>query len=744
MASREQIDRIIERAANYATTNKHLYVTVEYLLWSLLHEDAIVDLLLKIGAKPNHIKHECADFISNSDSSNSPLGDNQSLKRTAAFTRVFQRALTQTVFSGSNELSVEGLLLSILAEKDSHAVYFLEKYGATYDKVVQHLKETTEQARKEEENPLKLYCRNLVEDSKDGLIDPVIGRETVIEDTIEILARRKKNNVIYVGEPGVGKTAVIEGIAKKISDGDVPEAISDKVIYSLDIGAMLAGTKFRGEFEERFKGVLDEVEKKENVILFIDEIHMIMGAGATQGSTIDASNMMKPLLAKGKLMCIGATTFDEFSQHMEKDHALMRRFQKYVIEEPTVEDSKRILAGLEKYYVEFHGIQYEPETLDMCVDMSNRYIHNKFLPDKAIDIMDAAGARAKLTGKESVSMDIIIETVAKLAKIPVSMISVKENEVIKHLNSRLKDVVFGQDEAIDHIVEAIEVAKSGLREENKPIGCFMFVGQTGTGKTHLAKKLAENLSTKLVRFDMSEYQEKHSVSKLIGAPPGYVGHGEGKMGEGQLIAEVEENPNCVLLIDEIEKAAPEVTQILLQVMDDARLTSSKGKIINFRDVIIIMTSNSGAAKAEKRGIGFHAETYNVDAMTETLKANFPPEFRNRLDAVVTFNRLDDDVLSMIVDAEIKKLNDLMKDKNVEVTLTTKAKQWFAKNGYDDAMGARPMKRLIQEQIKKPLSKEILYGKLVDGGNAVVDIDDLGDPTIIVREKALAVVEDEQM
>lgn len=743
MSSKEQIDRIIERAGNFATTNGHLYVTVEYLLWSLLHENQIVDLLVNIGAKPSHIKHECANFISGSDASNAPLRDNQALKRTAAFTRVFQRALTQTMFSGNNELTVEGLLLSIFAEKDSHAVYFLEKHGATYDKVTQYLKETAEKARKEEENPLKLYCRNLVEESKEGLIDPVIGRETVIEDTIEILARRKKNNVIFVGEPGVGKTAVIEGIAKKISDGDVPEAIADKVIYSLDIGAMLAGTKFRGEFEERFKGVLREVEKRDDIILFIDEIHMIMGAGATQGNAIDASNMMKPLLAKGKLMCIGATTYDEFSQHMEKDHALMRRFQKYVIEEPSVEDSKRILAGLEKYYVEFHGVQYAPETLDMCVDMSHRYIHNKFLPDKAIDIMDAAGARAKLAGNKKVTVDTIIETVAKLAKIPVSMISVRENDLVKHLNSRLKDVVFGQDEAIDRIVEAIEVAKSGLREENKPVGCFMFVGQTGTGKTHLAKELAKNLNTKLVRFDMSEYQEKHSVSKLIGAPPGYVGHGEGKMGEGQLIAEVEENPNCVLLIDEIEKAAPEVNQVLLQVLDDARLTSSKGKVVNFRDVIIIMTSNSGAVEAEKRGIGFHAEAYKVDAMSNAIKENFPPEFRNRLDAIVTFNRLDDDVLCMVVDAEIKKLNDLMKDKNVEVTLTTKAKQWFAKNGYSESMGARPMKRLIENKIKKPLSKEILYGELYNGGYAVVDINDLGDPIITIR-KNVAVVEDEQL
>jgi ATP-dependent Clp protease ATP-binding subunit ClpA len=738
MSNNKRIEKMIDRAVFYATDNHHEYVTIEHLLWSLLHEKEVCNLLLSIGSQPTKIKNDCTNFLSDpSHELPEALRNSQEPRRTNALSRVFQRALTQLVFSGRNELTVEAVLLSILSEEKSHAAFFLGKHGVTREKIINQLRADGEgQVGGAEGSPLERFCRNLNKDSEDGHIDPVVGRETEVADTIEILAKRKKNNVIYVGEPGVGKTAVAEGIAKMIVDGAVPEAIKGKTVYSLDIGTMLAGTKFRGDFEERLKGVLDEIEAKGNVILFIDEIHMIMGAGSTSGNTMDASNMLKPLLAKGKLMCIGATTYDEYAEHIEKDKALMRRFTKYDIKEPSIEDSKRVLAGLEKYYVDFHKVQYAEGTLDLCVDLSARYIHNKFLPDKAIDIMDSAGAKAKLEEIAVVDADLVLATVAKLAKIPLSMISLKEVEVVQNLEAKLKNKVFGQDKAVDIIVDAVEVAKSGLRDPGKPIANLLFVGPTGTGKTFLCKQLAQALSTKLVRFDMSEYQEKHSVSRLIGAPPGYVGHGEGKMGDGQLISEIEENPNCILLLDEIEKAAPEVAQVMLQVMDDGRLTSSKGKTVSFENVVIVMTSNLGAADAEKRGIGFQAQTFNSDAIADNVKKFFPPEFRNRLDAVVQFNSLTMGEMFYIVDAEIDKVNEQLSSKSVAVTLTNAAREWLAKNGYDPQMGARPLGRLIQDKIKKPLSKKILYGDLNGGGRATVNV---ADDDIVIETPVVAAI-----
>lgn len=736
MSNNKRIEKMIDRAVFFATDNNHEYVTVEHLLWSLLHEKEVCTLLLNIGTQPTKIKNDCTNFLSDpSHELPEALRGHQEPRRTNALSRVFQRALTQIVFSGRNELTVEAVLLSILSEDKSHAAFFLGKHGVTREKIINQLRTEGEGQAGGEGSPLERFCRNLNKDSEDGHIDPVVGRETEVADTIEILAKRKKNNVIYVGEPGVGKTAVAEGIAKMIVDGAVPEAIRSKTVYSLDIGAMLAGTKFRGDFEERLKGVLDEIEAKGDVILFIDEIHMIMGAGSTSGNTMDASNMLKPLLAKGKLMCIGATTYDEYSEHIEKDKALMRRFTKYDIKEPSIEDSKRVLAGLEKYYVDFHKVQYAEGTLDLCVELSARYIHNKFLPDKAIDIMDSAGAKAKLEEMAEVDNDLILATVAKLAKIPLSMISLKDVEVVQNLEAKLKNKVFGQDKAVDIIVDAVEVAKSGLREPGKPIANLLFVGPTGTGKTFLCKQLAQALGSKLVRFDMSEYQEKHSVSRLIGAPPGYVGHGEGKMGDGQLISEIEENPNCILLLDEIEKAAPEVAQVMLQVMDDGRLTSSKGKTVSFENVVIVMTSNLGAADAEKRGIGFHGTTFNHDAIADNVKKFFPPEFRNRLDATVQFNSLTMSEIYFIVDAEIDKVNEQLANKGVTITLANTAREWLAKHGYDPQMGARPLGRLIQDKIKKPLSKQILYGQLNDGGRAIVNV---SDDEIVIEVPAVAV------
>lgn len=725
MSDNKRIEAVIDRAVYYANDNNHEYVTIEHLLWSLVNEKEITDLLLNIGTQPSKIKHDCATFLSDpSHELPAHLHGNVPPKRTSALSRVFQRALTQLVFSGRGELTLEGVLLSILSEENSHAAFFLSSNNVTRKAIVEQLRKEDEKQQSGDDSPLNKYCRNLNADCGNGQIDPVIGREQEVADTIEILARRKKNNVCYTGEPGVGKTALAEGLAKKIVDKEVPEAIQDKTVYSLDIGLMLAGTKFRGDFEERLKGVLEEIEQKGNVILFIDEIHMIMGAGSTNGSGgMDASNMLKPMLAKGKLMCVGATTPDEFSEHIEKDKALMRRFQRYSIDEPSVEDSKRILAGLEKYYVDFHKVDYNKNTLDLCVDLSVRYMKQKFLPDKAIDIMDAAGAKAKLEEMPQVTEDLILATVSKMAKIPVDMLSLKENDVIRTLDAKLKDKVFGQDDAIETIVEAVEIAKSGLRTPGKPVGNFLFVGPTGTGKTYICKQLAKNLNTKLVRFDMSEYMEKHSVAKFIGAPPGYVGHGEGKMGDGLLVSQVEENPHCILLLDEFEKAHQDVQNILLQVMDDGRLTSSKGKTVDFESVTIIMTSNAGARQAENRGIGFGAADYNASAMQDEVNKMFAPEFRNRLDAIIEFNKLSEDNMYLIVDAEIVKINEQLANKRVNVTLANPGREWLAREGYDPLMGARPLERLIQQVVKKPLSKEMLYGGLQNGGRVKIDVKD---------------------
>lgn len=717
-----KVEKMIERSANLANDNNHEYVTLEHILLSLLHEKEISELILSIGAQPAKIKNEVIQFLAD-PTLRKPSHIDQKLpaRRTAAVTRTFQRALTEMAFTGKTELGVEGVLLSILSEEQAHAYFFLKKNGVTREKLVNQLREQADQSNKAEQTPLQQYCRNLNHEAELGDIDPVIGRKQEIADTIEVLARRKKCNSILVGDAGVGKSSICEGLAKRIVDKEVPKALQDKVVYSLDLGAMLAGTKFRGDFEERMKGVLDEIVKHGNVILFIDEIHMILGAGSTTGGAMDAANLLKPLLAKGKLMCVGATTYDEYATHFEKDKALVRRFQKIDILPPSTAESKLILQGLEKHYSKFHNVKYADGTLDLCVDLSVRYLKNKLLPDKAIDIMDTAGAKTKLLEKSEVTVDLILDTVSKMAKIPLNMISMKENTDLENLAPRLKDKVYGQDAAVDILTEAIYVAKSGLRDPGKPVGNFLFLGPTGCGKTMLAKKMAETLGSKLVRFDMSEYQEKHSVSKLIGAPPGYVGHGEGKMGDGLLISEVENNPNCVLLLDEIEKSAQEVYTVLLQVMDDGRLTSSKGKTVDFSNVILIMTSNLGAADSEKNRIGFGAGDAKSAITDEAVKKFFTPEFRNRLDCTINFNKLTINEMNLIVNAEIDKTNEMLSTKGVTINLTADARKWFAENGYDPKMGARPLVRLIETKIKKPLAKEILFGKLKNGGRANITI-----------------------
>lgn len=718
----KKVEKMIERAVALANDNNHEYVTLEHILLSLLTEKEINDLLIAIKVTPSKIKADTIQFLSGAEHKKPEHLKDTPAKRTAVLNRTFQRALTQVMFSGSKDLTLESVLLSILSEDTSHAYFFLGKNGVTREKIINELRKAEEKQGEKEETPLDQYARNLNREASDGTIDPVIGREKEVADIIEILARRKKNNVVCVGEPGVGKTALAEGMALKIINKEVPPALQDKVVYSLDLGALLAGTKFRGDFEERLKGVLDQVKKLGNVIMFIDEIHMILGAGSTTGSQMDAGNLLKPMLAKGQLMCVGATTFDEYHEHFEKDKALVRRFQKYDINQPSAEQTKQILRGVIKHYEKFHNVTYDEGTTDLCVDLADRYMKSKFFPDKALDIMDAAGAKAKLLETGTVTIDIVLDQGAKIAKIPREMIDQKENTTLERLAPTMKDKVYGQDAAIDSLVEAIYLAKAGLRNPAKPIGSFLFTGPTGTGKTYTAKKLAEGLGVKFVRFDMSEYMEQHTVSKLIGAPPGYVGHGEGKMGEGQLIQEIETNPNCVLLLDEVEKAHPSVMTVLLQVMDDGRLTSSKGKTVDFSNVIIIMSANLGAADAEKLRIGFGNQD-NSQAVDAEIKKFFSPEFRNRLDGIVKFNKLTPAEMNLIVNAEVEKTQLMLNPRNVTINVTQQARDYLADKGYDPKMGARPFERLFEKLVKKPLSLEMLFGKLKNGGRANVDLVD---------------------
>ena len=724
----KQVEKMVERAVSIAKTNHHEYVTLEHMLLSLLHEDSINTILVEVGTTPSKIKHDVIQFLGDPMLRNPDALKDVPPKRTPTLNRTFQRALTQLVFSGRTELTNEALLVSILSEDTSHAYFFLTNHGVTRDKLIAQFRKTDDTDGAAGKTPLDRYCRNLNQEAADGGIDPVIGRDREIADTIEILARRKKSNIIYVGEAGVGKTSIAEGLASKIVDKQVPKALSGKVVYSLDLGAMLAGTKYRGDFEERLKGVLDQVKKLGNVIMFIDEIHMILGAGSSSGNQMDASNLLKPMLAKGQLTCVGATTYDEYHEHFEKDKALVRRFQKYDIEPPSAAQTKLILHGVTDQYQKYHGVTYDEGTVDLCVDLADRYMKAKFFPDKAFDVMDAAGAKAKLMDSPSVTTQMVMSMAAKLARIPVDMMDIKANAALITLAPKLKDRVYGQDIAIDKLVEAIYIAKAGLRKPGKPIGSFLFTGATGTGKTFTAQTLADVLGIHFQRFDMSEYMEKHTVSKFIGAPPGYVGHGEGKTGDGQLIQAVDTYPNCVLLLDEVEKAHPDVLTVLLQVMDAGRLTSSKGKTVDFSNVTLIMSANLGAADSERLKIGF-GDQDNGAVVDAEIKRFFSPEFRNRLDAVVKFNKLTMVEMGMIVNSEVDKCQAMLLDKGVTLSVTAVARAHLAQVGYDPKMGARPFERLFEDRVKRPLSKELLFGGLADGGEAVVDLVD-GEITVV--------------
>ena len=704
------VDNVIECAIEYAEDRQHEYVTVEHLMLCLLENEEIIEIVDNITSDREVAINDLKNYLDDKDF-NGLVGETPwdgKPKKTTSVERVMQRAFAQVIFSARDQINPVDIFVSILSEDKSHAQYFCELNGINRLAVVEYITKhiTTAQSLKEAEE----FLINLNERAAQSEIDPLIGRQDEVEDVVHILARRKKNNPLLIGEPGVGKTAIAEGLALKIVEGQVPNALKEKIVYSLDVGGLLAGTRYRGDFEERIKVVLDSLEKNKNVILFIDEIHMIMGAGSAGGSSVDIANLMKPILGRGKLLTMGATTSDEYSTHFEKDRALMRRFQRVEVEPTDVETTTEIVKGLQPYFEEFHQVSYQVDLLEKSVDLADRYIKNKYFPDKAVDVMDAAGAKTKLRGEQTVLMDDVLSVISKMSNIGKDVIDIDSTEGYKSLDKRIKTKVFGQDDAVDQIVEAILVSKSGLREPNKPIGSFLLLGPTGTGKTETAKQLAEQLESKLIRFDMSEYQERHSVSKLIGAPPGYVGHAEGKMGQGQLLTSVEDNPNCVLLLDEVEKAAPEVLQVLLQVMDDGRLTGATGKTTDFTNVVLLMTSNLGASDAEKLKIGFGKNIKeNVDV--KAVQSFFTPEFRNRIDAVIKFNKLSTEVIQKIVKRLEDEINEQLKDKNIVINLDQDTVDYFVENGYEPTMGARPLKRLFEGDLKKPLSKKILFEDL---------------------------------
>ena len=730
MSNTDRVNLSIERAVQHANALAHEYVTLEHLLYAIMEENDVSDMLTKMKVNVAFLAQELEKYLNERE--DITVKENKAQPRkTLSLDRVFNRAVTQVIFSGRTKLHCRDIFVSLLSENGSQAYYLLRKAGATRDKAIEIIKKEYYGAGQPgmvtgpgQGAPVVFedFVTDLNQQALNGIIDPVIGREDELIEITECLARRKKNNVIVVGEPGVGKTAIAEGLALMIAEGKVPEILKDKIVYSLDVTSLVAGTKYRGEFEERAKAVFDQLSSRENIILFIDEIHMIMGAGSAGGSNIDIANLLKPLLANGKLHCVGATTSDEYRENFEKDRALQRRFQKVVIDQPNKENTKKILKGLKQYYEAFHEVEYTNEALDLAVELAERYMHGKYNPDRAIDVVDVAGARTKLHNMGThVDKAQIEQAVSKITRIPMDMIDAKENNNYANLDSNIKKKLFGQDKAVNTLVEAILVSKSGMRPTNKPIGSFLFVGPTGTGKTELCRQLAANLDVKLRKYDMSEYMEQHSVSKLIGAPPGYVGHAEGGAGSGQLINDVEETPNCIVLLDEVEKAHPSVMNLLLQVMDDGRLTSSTGKTADFSNVILIMTSNLGAAQQSKSAIGF--TNSNEGASYEAVKKFFSPEFRNRLDGTVEFVALQPKHIDMIVTKTVNEINDMLRDKNITIKLSVKAKRWLRNKGYQPDMGARPLQRVVNDYIKKPLSKEILFGKLVNGGTVTVDIED---------------------
>ena len=743
------LEQSIHSALAIANARRHELATLEHLLLALIDEPDAARVMKACAVDLDELRKNLEDYIDDDLSTLITEVDGSEAVPTAAFQRVIQRAAIHVQSSGRNEVTGANVLVAIFAERESNAAFFLQEQDMTrYDAVnfiahgvakdpafgesrpVTGADDETEEAsidtdapnNENRESALAKYCVDLNAKSRKGDVDPLIGREHEVERCIQVLCRRRKNNPLLVGDPGVGKTAIAEGLARKIVNEEVPEVLSGTTIYSLDMGALLAGTRYRGDFEERLKAVVNELEDHEDAVLFIDEIHTVIGAGATSGGAMDASNLLKPALQGGKLRCMGSTTYKEFRQHFEKDRALSRRFQKIDVGEPSVEDAVKILQGLKPYFEDHHQIRYTHDAIKTAVELSARYINDRKLPDKAIDVIDEAGAAQHLVAeskrRKTIGVKEIEAVVAKIARIPPKNVSKDDAETLKDLEKSLKRVVFGQDPAIEALSAAIKLARAGLREPEKPIGNYLFAGPTGVGKTEVAKQLADTLGVELIRFDMSEYMEKHAVSRLIGAPPGYVGFDQG----GMLTDSVDQNPHCVLLLDEIEKAHPDVYNILLQVMDHGKLTDHNGRTTDFRNVILIMTSNAGAAEQAKEAIGFGRDRREGED-TAAIERTFTPEFRNRLDAVIPFQPLPKEVILQVVEKFVLQLEAQLMDRNVHIDLTPEAAQWLGDKGYDAKMGARPLGRVIQEHIKKPLAEELLFGTLTKGGTVRVLVKD---------------------
>ncbi len=728
------LEQTLHRALALATERNHEYATLEHLLLSLTDDQDAIAVLRACGVDLEQLHHDLTDFIDNELTDIGRSRGNEP-KPTAGFQRVVQRAVIHVQSSGREEVTGANVLVALFSERESHAVYFLQLHdmtrldavnyishgiakvaGESRPKTVRGADEDGAEEKTVEQGAeaLEAYCVNLNQKAEEGRIDPLIGRQDEVDRTIQILCRRTKNNPLYVGDSGVGKTALAEGLAKRIVDGEVPEVLLEAVIYSLDMGSLLAGTRYRGDFEERLKSVMTELEEMDHSILFIDEIHTVIGAGATSGGSMDASNILKPSLANGKLRCMGSTTYKEYRSYFEKDRALARRFQKIDIYEPSIEDTVKILRGLKPYFEKHHMVRYTLEALRSAVELSARYINDRKLPDKALDVIDEVGASRMLLPKKkrrkTVTVKDVEATVAKIARIPPKSVSVDDRNALKTLSRDLKTMVFGQEKAIEALSSAIKLSRAGLRDPEKPIGAYLFCGPTGVGKTEVARQLALTLGVELVRFDMSEYMERHSVSRLIGAPPGYVGFDQG----GLLTDAIDHQPHSVLLLDEIEKAHPDLFNILLQVMDHGKLTDHNGKSIDFRNVILIMTTNAGSAELAKPAIGFERQE-RVGEDMEAIEKMFTPEFRNRLDATIAFKSLPPDIVALVVDKFVMELELQLEDRNVVIELTDPVREWLARKGYDQKFGARPLNRIIQEHIKKPLAEELLFGKLAKGG-----------------------------
>jgi ATP-dependent Clp protease ATP-binding subunit ClpA len=739
MLTRE-LEETLSSAVDEAVKHKHEFVTLEHLLYALLDDSTARDILFSCGAQLDELGRALQDYFEGV-LEKMPADAKAMPELTSTFQSTISYAVLQAEGSGQGAVDGGNILAALYQAEQSYAVYLLLQQGVSRLDILNYIshgiskvdhsdqwslpdgidEEELDPANSpQRKKPLESFCVELVQRARDGGIDPIVGRQPEIERTIQVLCRRKKNNPLYVGEPGVGKTALAEGLALKISEGDVPEVLKDAKIFALDMGAVLAGTRYRGDFEQRFKAIINELKQQENAILFIDEIHTIVGAGAVSGGSMDASNILKPALADGLLRCIGSTTHAEYKAAFDRDRALARRFQKIDINEPTVDETFQILKGLKKFYEQHHGVKYTSESLRTASELAGKYINDRFLPDKAIDVIDEVGASVKLMPEsrrpKKVSVQMVENTIARMAKIPPKTVVADEKVRLRSLREDIKKVIFGQDEAIDAIVDAIQISRAGLGHETKPVGSFLFSGPTGVGKTEVSKQLAEILGVEFMRYDMSEYAEPHTVSRLIGAPPGYVGFDQG----GLLTEAIMRTPHAVLVLDEIEKAHPNLFNLLLQVMDSATLTDNNGKKADFRNVILIMTTNAGARELSSGGVGFRNATDTKGNAKGVIERTFTPEFRNRLDAWVPFKALDLDVIKLIVDKFIRELNGQLAEKRVLVKLTETAREWLAKNGFDARYGARPMSRLIHEKIKQPLAHEILFGKLTDGGSVVVD------------------------